>query len=73
MVNSTKVETIEKLIRGERDLEVKAMCHGYKRNGEVDSVLLSEAVKAAQDGFSPKLSRRRRTQMWSSTSSGLTR
>ena len=49
MVNSTKVETIEKLIRGERDLEVKAMCHGYKRNGEVDSVLLSEAFKAAQE------------------------
>ena len=49
MVNSTKVETIDKLIRGERDLEVKAMCHGYKRSGEVDSVLLSEAVKAAQD------------------------
>ena len=49
MVNSTKVETIEKLIRGERDLVVKAMCHGYKRSGEVDSVLLSEAIKAAQD------------------------
>ena len=49
MVNSTKVETVEKLIRGERDLEVKAMCRGYLRNGEKDAVLLSEAVKAAKD------------------------
>ena len=47
MVNSTKVETIENLIK-EEDLEVTAMCHGYKRSGEADSTLLSEAVKAAE-------------------------
>ena len=47
MVNSTKVETIENLIKDE-DLEVTAMCHGYKRSGEADSTLLSEAVKAAE-------------------------
>ena len=48
MVNSTKVETIENLIKEEKDLEVTAMCHGYKRNGEADEALLSEAVKAAE-------------------------
>ena len=48
MVNSTKVETIENLIKEEKDLEVTAMCHGYKRSGEADSTLLSEAVKAAE-------------------------
>ena len=48
MVNSTKVETIENLIKEEKDLEVTAMCHGYKRNGEADAALLSEAVKAAE-------------------------
>ena len=47
MVNSTKVETIENLIK-EEGLEVTAMCHGYKRSGEADSTLLSEAVKAAE-------------------------
>ena len=47
MVNSTRVETIENLIK-EEDLEVTAMCHGYKRSGEADSTLLSEAVKAAE-------------------------
>ena len=48
MVNSTKVETIENLIKEEKDLEVTAMCHGYKRSGEADTALLSEAVKAAE-------------------------
>ena len=48
MVNSTKVETIENMIKEEKDLEVTAMCHGYQRSGEVDSALLSEAVKAAE-------------------------
>ena len=48
MVNSTKVETIENLIKEEKDLEVTAMCRGYKRNGEKDEALLSEAVKAAE-------------------------
>ena len=48
MVNSTKVETIEELIGAEPDLQVTAMCHGYKRSGEADSALLSEAVKAAE-------------------------
>lgn len=48
MVNSTKVETIENLIREEEALEVTAMCRGYKRSGEADTALLSEAVKAAE-------------------------
>ena len=48
MVNSTKVETIEKLIREEEALAVTAMCRGYKRSGEKDEALLSEAVKAAE-------------------------
>ncbi|HAB95192.1 MAG TPA: glycosyl hydrolase [Lachnospiraceae bacterium] len=48
MVNSTKVETIENLIREEKGLEVTAMCRGYKRNGDRDEALLSEAVKAAE-------------------------
>ena len=48
MVNSTKVETIENLIKEEEALEVTAMCRGYKRSGEADTALLSEAVKAAE-------------------------
>ena len=48
MVNSTKVETIENLIKEEKDLTVTSMCHGYKRSGEADAALLSEAVKAAE-------------------------
>ena len=48
MVNSTKVETIENLIKEEKELEVTSMCHGYKRSGEADAALLSEAVKAAE-------------------------
>ena len=48
MVNSTKVETIENLIKEEKDLQVTAICHGYMRSGEADSALLSEAVKAAE-------------------------
>ena len=48
MVNSTKVETIENMIKEEKDLAVTSMCHGYKRSGEADAALLSEAVKAAE-------------------------
>lgn len=48
MVNCTRVETIENLIPEEKGLTVTAMCHGYKRNGEADTALLSEAVKAAE-------------------------
>lgn len=48
MVNCTKVETIEQMIAEEKGLEVTKMCHGYKRNGEQDSALLSEAIKAAE-------------------------
>lgn len=47
MVNCTKVETIEKMIAGEKGLTVTDMCRGYQRNGQADSALLSEAVKAA--------------------------
>ena len=48
MVNCTKVETIEQMIAEEKGLVVTKMCHGYKRNGEPDSALLSEAIKAAE-------------------------
>ena len=48
MVNCTKVETIEQMIAEEKGLLVTKMCHGYKRNGEPDSALLSEAIKAAE-------------------------
>ena len=48
MVNCTKVETIEDMIKEEKGLTVTAMCHGYKRNGEADNALISEAVKAAE-------------------------
>ena len=48
MVNCTKVETVENMIGEEKGLTVTSMCHGYKRNGEADATLLSEAVKAAE-------------------------
>ena len=48
MVNCTKVETSEDMIKEEKGLTVTAMCHGYKRNGEADNALISEAVKAAE-------------------------
>ena len=49
MVNTTKLEKIETLIKEEKDLVVAAMCRGYLRSGEADQAMLDEAVEAAKN------------------------
>ena len=49
MVNTTKLETLEKLIGEEKGLKVTKCCRGYKRNGEKDDALLQEAKAAAKE------------------------
>ncbi len=47
-VNTTKLDTIEALIGEEADLSVVGMSRGYKRDGEEDMQLQSEALELAK-------------------------
>ena len=49
MVNTTKLETLEKLIKEEKGLKTVKLCRGYKRSGEADDALLQEAKQAAKE------------------------
>ena len=49
MVNCTKVETVEEMVKEEKDFTVTAMVRGYKRDGSADQALLDEAVAAAKE------------------------
>ena len=49
MVNTTKLETLEKLAAEEKGLQVVGMSRGYKRSGEEDNILAEEARKAARE------------------------
>ncbi len=44
VVNTTKLETIEELIKNEKDLSVVGMARGYQRNDTPDEELKKEAV-----------------------------
>ena len=48
VVNVTKLETIEELIKEEKGLTVKGYAHGYKRSGEEDAALVKEALDLAK-------------------------
>ncbi len=49
MVNTTKLETLEKMIVQEEGFEVTRACRGYKRSGEPDEEMAAAAVKAAEE------------------------
>ena len=42
MVNTTRLETIENLIKEDKKIVVKQMCRGYRRNGDTDGAEIAQ-------------------------------